>query len=119
MREFLRKEVLTMAKRMTWDEIAKTYPDQWVGLTEVERDGGSVRSAVVKYTDKTADELYDMQVSGQGVITKYTTPETFPYGQVLILGCDEITVPDNESISRNLTIKDEGGHLRVFCTSAE
>jgi len=30
-----------------------------------------------------------------------------------------ITVPDNESISRNLTIKDEGGHLRVFCTSAE
>ena len=30
-----------------------------------------------------------------------------------------ITVPDDESISRNLTIKDEGGHLRVFCTSAE
>ena len=29
-----------------------------------------------------------------------------------------ITVPDDESISRNLTIKDEGGHLRVFCTSA-
>lgn len=30
-----------------------------------------------------------------------------------------ITVPDDESISRNLTIKDENGHLRVFCTSAE
>lgn len=29
-----------------------------------------------------------------------------------------ITVPDDESISRNLTIKDENGHLRVFCTSA-
>ena len=29
-----------------------------------------------------------------------------------------ITVPDDESISRNLTIKDEGGRLRVFCTSA-
>ena len=30
-----------------------------------------------------------------------------------------ITVPDDESISRNLTIKDENGHLRVFCSSAE
>lgn len=30
-----------------------------------------------------------------------------------------ITVPDDESISRNLTIKDENGRLRVFCTSAE
>ena len=78
-----------MAKLMTWKEIQETYPDQWVGLSEVERNGGSIASAVVKYTDKTADELYDMQVSGQGVITKYTTPETFPYGQVLILGCGD------------------------------
>ena len=30
-----------------------------------------------------------------------------------------ITVPDDESISRNLTIKDENGRLRVFCTSSE
>ena len=78
-----------MAKRMTWKEIQETYPDQWVGLSEVERNGGSIHSAVVKYTDKTADELYDMQISGQGIITKYTTPETFPYGQVLILGCGD------------------------------
>ena len=92
MREFLRKEVLTMAKRMTWDEIAKTYPDQWVGLSEVEWDkpeGANVVSAVVKYTDKTPDELYDMQIDGQDVITEYTTPHTFPYGQVLIWGCGE------------------------------
>jgi hypothetical protein len=84
-----RKEGCIMAKRMTWKEIQETYPDQWVGLTDVERNGGSVHSAVVKYTDKTADELYDMQISGQGIITKYTTPETFPYGQVLIWGCGD------------------------------
>ena len=30
-----------------------------------------------------------------------------------------ITVPDDESYIRNLTIKDENGHLRVFCSSAE
>ncbi len=75
-----------MEKRMTWKEIQKTYPDKWVGLTDVEWDGGEVGTAIVKYTDKTSDELYDMQIKGQGVHTIYTTPETFPYGQVLIWG---------------------------------
>ncbi len=28
-----------MNKRLSWDEIQKQYPDQWVGLTDVERDG--------------------------------------------------------------------------------
>ncbi len=78
-----------MEKRMTWKEIQETYPDQWVGLSEVEWNGGSVGTAVVKYTDKTSDELYDMQIDGQDVITKYTTPQNFPYGQVLIWGCDK------------------------------
>ena len=75
---------------MTWKEIEEKYPDQWVGLTDVEwdaPDGANVVSAVVKYTDKTPDELYMMQASGQGVITEYTTPQNFPYGQVLIWGC--------------------------------
>ena len=30
-----------------------------------------------------------------------------------------VTVPDDESHIRNLTIKEEGGRLHVFCTSAE
>lgn len=30
-----------------------------------------------------------------------------------------VTVPDDESHIRNLTIKEENGHLHVFCTSAE
>ena len=119
MREFLRKEVLTMAKRMTWKEIQETYPDQWVGLSEVEEDDNGITSAVVKYIDKTSDELYDMQIDGQDVQTIYTTPQNFSYGQVLIWGCDEITVPDNESISRNLVIKYENERLYVFCASAE
>ena len=74
-----------MAKRMTWKEIQETYPDQWVGLTDVERN--DFMQFPIANLMKTADELYDMQISGQGIITKYTTPETFPYGQVLIWGC--------------------------------
>ena len=78
-----------MAKRMTWKEIQETYPDQWVGLSEVEEDDNGIASAVVKYIDKTSDELYDMQIDGQDVETIYTTPQNFPYGQVLIWGCGE------------------------------
>ncbi len=90
--ECFAKGELVMEKRMTWKEIQETYPDQWVGLSKVEWDkpgGANVVSAVVKYTDKTADELYDMQISGRDIYTTYTTPQTFPYGQVLIWGCGE------------------------------
>ena len=78
-----------MEKRMTWKEIQENYPDKWVGLTDVEweePESPDIASAIVKYTDKTSDELYDMQFKGQGVYTVYTTPQTFPYGQVLIWG---------------------------------
>lgn len=39
-----------MAKRLTWLEIQKKYPDQWVALSDVEYvddDGCNVESAVV------------------------------------------------------------------------
>lgn len=82
-----------MEKRMTWKEIQETYPNQWVGLSKVEwdaPDGANVVSAIVKYTNKTnPDELYGMQISGQDIYTTYTTPQNFPYGQVLIWGCGE------------------------------
>lgn len=68
-----------MEKRMTWKEIQKTYPDQWVGMTNVEWDGGSVRSAVVKYTDKSGNELIGMQIDDPGLYSKYTTPDNVPF----------------------------------------
>ena len=61
-------------KRMTWDEIVAKYPDQWVGLTDVDWENeATVRSAVVKYSDKTADELLWMQIRGE-LYSTYTTP---------------------------------------------
>ena len=80
-----------MQNRMTRKEIQETYPNQWVGLSKVEwdaPDGANVVSAIVKYANKTnPDELYGMQISGQDIYTTYTTPQNFPYGQVLIWGC--------------------------------
>lgn len=56
---------MSKSKRMTWDEIKEKYPDQWVGLTDVEFDsefGADIKSAVVEYTDKTANELLGIQI---------------------------------------------------------
>ncbi|MBQ7066674.1 MAG: hypothetical protein IJN92_07615 [Lachnospiraceae bacterium] len=66
-----------MADRMTWEEIQKKYPDQWVGLVDVkyvDDDGISVESAVVKYTDKSKSDLTRLALKGE-IISRYTTPD--------------------------------------------
>lgn len=64
-----------MEKRLTWDEIEKAYPDQWVGLTKVDwEDGANVRSAIVLGASETGDEFLDKQLKGEDVFTIYTTP---------------------------------------------
>ena len=76
-------------KRMTWNEIQQAYPDQWVGLADVEYlndDGVSIESAVVKYTDKTKSEFTRMMLDGE-IISRYTTPDhAFQLGMVGVSG---------------------------------
>ena len=68
-----------MGERLTWKEIKQIYPDQWVGLINVEYEPDNhakVKSAIVKYTDKTKNELLEMKIDTNGeIIGKYTTPE--------------------------------------------
>ena len=73
-----------MEERMTWSEIADKYPDRWVGLVDVDwEDGANVRSAVVKYTDKSCGELARMQIKDQNLYSTYTTPDNLaPLGTV-------------------------------------
>lgn len=74
-----------MADRMTWEEIQKKYPDQWVGLVDVkyvDDDGISVESAVVKYTDKSKSDLTRLVLKGE-IISRYTTPDNiFQMGMI-------------------------------------
>lgn len=66
-----------LEKRLTWEEIQKKYPDQWVGLVEVEYEpdnNASIKSAVVKYIDKSKGELTQMMLNGE-IISRYTTPD--------------------------------------------
>lgn len=76
-----------IGKRLTWKEIQDKYPDQWVGLVEVEYEFDNdvtIQSAIVKYVDKSKDDLTIMQIQTHGdLIGVYTTPDNvFPLGAV-------------------------------------
>lgn len=80
-----------MSERLTWKEIEEKYPDQWVGLVDVEFEPdnrSTIKSAVVKYTDKTKTELTRMQIETKGeIIGIYTTPDNiFQLGVVGYFG---------------------------------
>ena len=63
-------------QRLTWNEIAEKYPDQWIGLSDIDwEDGANIRSAVVKFTGKSSSELLEMQIRTGNIQTIYTTPE--------------------------------------------
>ncbi len=72
------RQVSRMSKRMTWPEIAKAYPDQWVGLTDVEYEPdnySTIKSAVVTYTGRSKDDLLLEQIqTGGKVMAEYTNP---------------------------------------------
>jgi len=77
--------------RLTWQQIQKKYPDQWVGLVEVEYEpdnDSTIRCAVVKYTDRSKDELTEMQIDTDGgILARYTTPDNiFQLGSVRYFG---------------------------------
>ena len=65
-----------MSERMTWSEIAKAYPNQWVGLTDVEwEDSSNIGSAIVTYTDWNKDDLQMEQFKTKGkTMAVYTNP---------------------------------------------
>lgn len=66
-----------MRERLTWEEIQIKYPDQWVGLADVEYEPGnkaSIKSAVVRYINKPKSELTRMMLNGE-IISRYTTPD--------------------------------------------
>ena len=61
---------------MTWIEIQKKYPNQWVGLTNVKwKDRSNVATADVKYTEKDmfSDEMILLTVQKKLDTAVYTT----------------------------------------------
>ena len=56
-------ETLKVIERLTRKEIAKKYPNQYLGITNIQyenNDGVTLESADIIYTDKTEDKLFEM-----------------------------------------------------------
>ncbi len=48
-----------MSKKMTWEEMKKAFPDEWLLITDYERDRyGNVKVGVVERHSTDKDEVY-------------------------------------------------------------
>ena len=77
-----------MEQRLTWEQIAQKYPDQWVGLTDIDwEDGANIRSAIVSYIGMSSADLLRMQIKDRNIHATYTTPDNLaPMGTVGYFG---------------------------------
>lgn len=70
--------------RLTCKEMALQYPNQWLGLKNpiyMNNDRVTLLSAEIVYTDKTCDELLEMQIDDKnGIIGWYTTDSSLQLG---------------------------------------
>lgn len=78
-----------MAERLTREQMAQKYPNTWLGLVNIKYandDGVTLEAADIIYTDKTEDELFEMQLDGiEGVISWYTNDNGLPLGVAGVL----------------------------------
>ena len=76
---------MAMQERMTWTEIKEKYPEQWIGLVDIDwENGATVRSAVVKYVGKNSTELLEIKFDNEPeLVVRYTSPDSLgPMGIV-------------------------------------
>lgn len=65
-----------MSERLSNIEMAEKYPNQWLGIRNIECDAeGNVLTAEIVYIDKTASELAMMTIRGENVQPFFTTPD--------------------------------------------
>ena len=73
-----------MTERLTREQMAEKYPNQWLGINNIEYNDSSkkeIKSVNVVYTDKTASELGLMALHGDNIQPYFTTPDdTFQLG---------------------------------------
>ena len=64
-----------MAERMTMEEMIDQYPDRWVAIRDVERDGPNILSGIL-YAVLSDDEIGDFEEEHQGQgLTFFRTTE--------------------------------------------
>ena len=64
--------------RMTWEEMRKTFPDEWLLIVDYETDGsGHLLSGVVERHSKEKKEVYARPALQEPTAFRYTGETTF------------------------------------------
>ncbi|MFA4874314.1 MAG: hypothetical protein WC956_05195 [bacterium] len=67
-----------MGQRMTWEEMKKAYPDEWLLITDYERDRyGNVSVGVVERHSSDKDEVYRLPALKKDAAFEYTGESSF------------------------------------------
>lgn len=67
-----------MIERLTREQMAEKYPSQWLGITNVKYkndDGITMEEADIIYTNKSEDELIEIEIDSLGSIMAWFTNE--------------------------------------------
>ena len=73
-----------MIERLTREQMEQKYPNQWIGINNIEyydSNKRDMKSANIVYTNKTASELGLLALHGEDIQPYFTTPDsTFQIG---------------------------------------
>lgn len=70
-----------MGQRMTWEEMKKTYPDEWLLITDYETDRyGHVITGLVERHSKDDHEVFRLPALNKDCAFEYTGECQFPGG---------------------------------------
>ena len=70
-----------MEQRMTWEEMKRTYPDEWLLVLDCEEDvSGQLLSGVVARHSTDDQEVFHPPVLNEDCTFKYTGESQFPGG---------------------------------------
>lgn len=67
-----------MGQKMTWEEMKKAFPDEWLLITDFELDAfGNITSGIVERHSANKDEIYKLPRLKKDVAFEYTGESTF------------------------------------------
>lgn len=67
-----------MGQKMTWEEMKRAYPDEWLLITDYETDQyGHIITGVVERHSADKDEVYHLPAIKKSSAFKYTGESTF------------------------------------------
>jgi hypothetical protein len=67
-----------MANKMTWEEMKKNYPDEWLLIVDYDLDeSGHLKNGIVERHSKIKNEVYNPPAINKSAAFRYTGESTF------------------------------------------